>query len=77
MKQFNINYTVWVKLTEKGKRIVESDGTWQHNKVVDGWTEVQLWVLMQTFGEHIGNGIEIPFETEIRMDENSLKRCGE
>ena len=76
IKEFNINHTVWVKLTEMGKRILESNGdtTWQFNKVVDGWTEVQLWVLMDTFGDHLGNGRAVPFETGIRFNEKDLKK---
>ena len=33
----------------------------------DGWSTWQLWNLMQKFGPHIGNGIPVPFETEIEL----------
>jgi hypothetical protein len=34
---------------------------------VDGWSEWQLWVLMETFGEFCGNGMPLMFETEIEV----------
>ena len=34
---------------------------------VDGWSEWQLWVLMETFGEFCGIGMPLMFETEIEV----------
>jgi hypothetical protein len=34
----------------------------------DGWSTWQLWVLMETFGNHMGMGAEVPFETEILVE---------
>jgi hypothetical protein len=32
-----------------------------------GWSEWQLWALMEAFGEHTGNGCRLSFETEIEI----------
>ena len=33
----------------------------------NGWSEWQLWALMEAFGEHTGNGCRLSFETEIEI----------
>jgi hypothetical protein len=33
----------------------------------EGWSEWQLWKLMETFGPHIRMGADVPFETEIEI----------
>lgn len=35
----------------------------------DGWSEWQLWILMQEFGPHITHGAKLPFETTIEIVE--------
>jgi hypothetical protein len=32
-----------------------------------GWSEWQLWALMEAFGEHTGHGCRLCFETEIEI----------
>ncbi len=85
MKKFNVNETVLVKLTELGlnhwrnefNKISIPDYTFeQHynsytNK--EGYTSFQLHVLMELFGEVIGNGLPLMFETNILIDENKLE----
>lgn len=73
MKQININRMVYVKLTDYGNQIAKEDPTWKLNKVVDGWTEVQLWVLMYTFGPYLCNGGQVPFETMIRFKDEDFE----
>lgn len=79
--RFNINHYVKVKLTEKGIEILKK----QHEDIQkyalllpdfeepakdnDGYTRFQLWVLMCTFGEHLYNGCEAPFNPEIIIEE--------
>lgn len=78
--EFNINDKVRVKLTDHGRKVLESD----HNKFwkkvgkevmyippvedSDGWSSWQLWNLMQELGPHIYIGCEIPFETTIEFE---------
>lgn len=80
---FNINDYVKVKLTEKGKYIYyhQFDDINQNIRKVggkplsvielkydnEGYTEFQLWRLMEIFGEHLYNGCDLPFETTIKF----------
>jgi hypothetical protein len=79
---FNINEYVKIKLTPKGKEILKKQHdafttSWEIglpsefkiNEDEDGWSEWQLWNLMQVFGEHLFNGAEVPFETTIEIVE--------
>lgn len=76
--KFNINHTVKVRLTDKGRQI-HQDNFYElfggkPNAIIpyrppaedkDGWSEWQLWHLMEEFGPHVGLGGLTPFETEI------------
>lgn len=63
---FNINETVKVQLTETGQKIYRT--VYNKNPKVDkdGYTEFQLWHLMQLFGNYMINGSnDLPFSTNI------------
>jgi hypothetical protein len=75
---FNINNYVKVKLTDKGKEIFYHQHDEINDLAgkeliephypevdVDGYTEFQLWELMRLYGEHLSNGCNLPFETNI------------
>lgn len=76
---FNINDHVRVRLTKRGrelnrKRYDELMAKWPGKPLYDytppkedekGWSEWQLWALMEEFGRHMCIGTETPFETEI------------
>lgn len=73
MVEFNVNNTVWIKVTEHG-RTVEADqwagiGLTPPEPRVDsqGWEARQLWDVMSVFGHALGAGIPVPFETTIRL----------
>ena len=76
--RFNINETVHVRLTDRGRAIHRQEfddlSTQFPNcgltyspprEDADGWSEWQLWHLMEMFGPHIHLGGEQPFETNI------------
>lgn len=81
MIPFNINNHVSVRLTPHGRSILAAQDAEllaeaPHLKQIDppkedacGWSRWQLWDLMQRLGAHCYNGCEIPFETEIRIEE--------
>ena len=87
MKQFNINYTVKVKLTEYGKQMLERDHIefWGARGMLDkypykpletdadGYTEFQLWSLIYQLGKYCNIGCVMPFDTIILIDENDLR----
>ena len=77
---FNINDTVWVRLTPHGRAMLKAN----HAEIcaafpniladlaytppvedLDGWSEWQMWGLMQEFGEHTGNGKPQCFEQNV------------
>ena len=79
--KFNINHEVKVKLTKKGHAICKANHLKLYIRYppnsfpeyhapkedADGWSSWQLWTLMREFGEHMYNGAELPFETEIEI----------
>lgn len=78
-KEFNINHYVWVKLTDRGRKLIntyydELNFRYPHGvkftlTEVNGWSRWQMWDLMEKFGKYCGLGVEIPFETTIRFDD--------
>lgn len=81
MFEFNVNQTVYVKLTDKGRRILRENHVkrlgryplrYEEPKVdAEGYTRFQLWVLMQEFGPHMRLGLDPFFEATIKMDPKS------
>ncbi len=75
---FNANYHIRVKLTDLGRRLhkAEFEGygisaglEYQPPKENrEGWSRWQLWRLMQCFGDHVGNGFDLVFETNIEVE---------
>jgi hypothetical protein len=73
--RFNINDRVRVKLTDLGRKIHREN--WEpivaprayhpRDEDKDGWSEWQMWELMNMFGPHLANGSPVPFETEIEI----------
>lgn len=78
----NLNDTVKVKLTEKGRQILKDEHealkkrfpsiSEYKEKEVDksGYTQFQLWSLIKTFGPSIYLGCDVPFETTIMIEEH-------
>ena len=78
--KININDVVKVRLTEYGRKIHRGNHQkfWSMLGKCDvkyfppeedenGWSEWQLWDLMNEFGKHVGLGSKLPFETEIEI----------
>lgn len=76
---FNVNHYVRVKLTETGRKAFskkayelfgERSGRFIEmytQEDAEGWSQWQLWELMQWLGSECGNGMEVPLETEIQI----------
>jgi hypothetical protein len=80
MIDFNINNFVYVKLTQRGRDILRANHD-NHAKISEyeppkedseGWSKWQMWELFANFGHHWYLGMDVPFETTIRID-NSLR----
>lgn len=77
MTPFNINQYVRVKLTPFGRRIHLFTYTQLPDKYTPpkedeaGYSEWQLWNLMQIFGPYIKLGGEQPFDADILIDTKS------
>ena len=75
MKTLNLNSYVRIKLTEFGlkelKKKNPSIGEFIPPKTdKDGFCQMQLWDVMNTFGKYLYNGSpNIPFELTIQIDE--------
>lgn len=62
----NINKSVCIKLTDHGKSIIRRSQWFSvPPEDDDGWSEWQLWCVMEVFGKHITIGSVPPFETDI------------
>lgn len=82
MRTMNLNDTVLVKLTDRGRELMRAnyDALWADRKVppyefklpkedAEGFSRWQLWSLMQEFGPHIHMGMQNPFDLTIRVEE--------
>lgn len=77
--KFNVNDHVRVRLTDEGRAILRRQHDdlvkgrpWSYDYVppkedADGWSDWQLWVLMQQLGHTCGNGAPLTFETTIEI----------
>lgn len=84
MKSLNINSTVKVKLTETGKQILKQEHEKSFgvnspkfpfilNEDIFGYSEFQLWDLMEKFGPHDGLCKPMCYQTEILIADSDLK----
>lgn len=89
MKRFNLNATILVKLKEEGyqiladqwNRIVDfspslgrrSADYYKHLADINGYTKLQAWDFIQTFGPHTNLGRTAPYDTTILIDEKHLE----
>lgn len=90
MKRLNLNANVKVKLTERGKAILdmklaervrrwncENRCPYQSRPTdVSGYIEFQMWELMHEFGANVYNGCLPPFDMVILIDDKHLKDDG-
>ena len=79
MIEFNLNQSVEVQLTERGRNILQEnhdklyfafDNKYPYRPPVEdenGWSKWQLWCLMREFGDHVHIGFDPPFKTTIRL----------
>lgn len=82
---FNINDYVRVRLTDFGRKVhrerfrklnaqipLYADLKYTPPKEDEnGWSEWQMWCLIDTFGEHVGLCKEQPFETRIEIQQST------
>ena len=81
---FNVNNTVRVKVTPVGRMelLRQHDefrksfpglGAWDLRVDDEGYSEFQLWDLMQQLGHLCGLGQQVPFETDIQIARKDLR----
>ena len=89
MKAFNLNYTIKVKLTDKGKDIYYHQYDWLNRELgkellkprypdvdEDGFTKFQLWHFMEIYGPHISLTAPTFIEhNDIYIEEFDLRDC--
>lgn len=62
----NLNIPIHVKLTEKGKEILDDyygKCGYPKEPEYDEYYEFQMWEMIQIFGQHIYLGCAVPFES--------------
>ena len=82
MRTMNLNDTVLVKLTDRGRELMRAnhDALWANYKVppyefklpkedAEGFSRWQMWSLMQEFGPHIHMCMQNPFDLTLRVEE--------
>lgn len=66
-RAFNVNNIVLVKLTEQGRKLLKSRNHYIPKEDKDGYSEWQIWSLMNALGADIGPCFnDLPFETVIK-----------
>ena len=83
--KFNINYYMYIKLTDFGKeKIIEKCGydyfkyCIEINLQSDGYYKLQAHTVMNLLGEYCYNGArQLPFDLNIYFMEEDLKQVGE
>ncbi len=81
--KLNMNDNVKVKLTQRGKEILQERFEKFHKNYPTsftkfelpkedkrGYSKWQLWRLFSVFGEHISMGLDVPFELDIEIRES-------
>ena len=84
---YNVNSSVWVKLTPLGHEIykkfwsealkgtsLEISGGPVLKTDDRGWTEFQMWDLMCIFGCHLYNGCKNPFDTNLKFSSDDFTK---
>jgi hypothetical protein len=80
MKTYNMNNTVYYKLTPKGKEILSNKYTITIKYYFEEWVKDQLWCAFQVFGPHIRLGLgdvlikELTFEDPLAINETTQTR---
>ena len=76
----NLNYYIYVKLTDYGKELIIKDYGYSYfevcierNKQPDGYYRLQLWEVMQMLGTYCYNGCKLPLETAVYFDESEIE----
>lgn len=74
----NVNNQVKVKLTKRGQEILDAryarfDLVNTRKPDKDGYISFQMHDLMNTFGQHMSLGYEVPFDTEILIQVSENK----
>jgi len=65
--RFNVNETVSVRLTGRGRAILRQVGVAPKAEDAEGWSRWQLWDLMRQFGGHLYLGCDPPFDLAIEI----------
>lgn len=76
MKVFNINEYIYVKLTDRGKNILNNyyaDFDWKPTPNEEGYYKFQMWQFMNLFGNHFSMGTDnITINNNVYFKEEDL-----
>lgn len=82
--KYNVNYHMYVKLTNYGKELIIKKHGYDYFeaciescKQENGYYQLQCHEVMSLFGDHIGNGCKLPFEPTVYFDSKDLESVQE
>lgn len=73
MKIFNTNSYVMIKLNPFGVEILKQKGVEIPERDKDGYCKMQMWTVMNIFGEYMTVYLDPPFEQDILIDDKYLE----
>ena len=73
MKVFNTNSYVKIKLNPFGIEIMKRKGIEIPKQDEDGYCQMQMWQVMNIFGEYMTVYLDPPFKQEILIDDKDLE----
>ena len=73
MKVFNTNSYVKVKLNPFGIEVMKQKGIEIPKQDKDGYCQMQMWQVMNIFGEYMLVYLDPPFKQDILIDDKDLE----
>lgn len=76
MKKYNLNYYIYVELTDYGKQLIISENGYNYfeilvepNKQENGLYKFQMHNFMRLLGNHLFNGCKMPCKPTVYFDD--------
>ena len=76
----NLNYYIYVKLTDYGKGLIIEDCGYgyfeaciESKKQPNGYYKLQMHQVMQLLGKYCYNGCKLPLETSVYFDDDGIE----
>lgn len=81
MVKYNLNYHMYIKLTDYGKNLIINKYGHSYFKACvesckqdNGYYRLQCHEIMRYFGEYLYNGCKMPLEPTVYLEESELEK---